>query len=252
MAGLSAISLGLVPPAEWEPVPEAEPETDPDLESEPDLVQPDFELFPHIRLSIESLLPRFAAILLVSGLSGVGSRPWLGVLAAVVYLVAGEGLSHWIRGRIYGAGSRTRDLPGDHASSDQSMAIASGGSPLRLADTSDDEQDSADHHALPDESVDQQVTRSMIGEEGDLLHAVLRCRFAARQRHATIHIGFCPPFGDVPQISLRAVDGPAARVTLGEVLAWGARIEVQLLQNVPEPTNCVVELIAQASPVPAL
>lgn len=101
-----------------------------------------------------------------------------------------------------------------------------------------------------DEWMDQRITRSRETPDGDIFHAVVRCRFSPHQRNGTVHIGFCPPFRAIPEISVRAIDGPGAGIVMGETLAWGARIDIRLKQDYPDPSSCVLEVLAHVAPAP--
>jgi hypothetical protein len=85
-------------------------------------------------------------------------------------------------------------------------------------------------------------SRTMAGE--DALTGALRARFAPRQRSETLHVAFCPPFAQLPQVQCRQTTGPAVRIKPTQVLAHGVRIELKLEQPSDEATDVVVELNA--------
>jgi hypothetical protein len=76
--------------------------------------------------------------------------------------------------------------------------------------------------------VTQHFTRRKTAEGDDLIEGWLRTALVAGQRTVHAHVSFCPPFVGTPELEFEQADGPAARVRLGQVLAYGARFEVKL------------------------
>jgi hypothetical protein len=73
----------------------------------------------------------------------------------------------------------------------------------------------------------------------------VRARLARGQRRTNVHLAFCPPFARIPQVDFRRVDGPPARVTLGRLYAYGARLEVKLDEAAGGPVG--VGIVYRAS-----
>ena len=48
--------------------------------------------------------------------------------------------------------------------------------------------------------------------DGGWSYEALRAEFAAGQRHATLHVGFCPPLASAPTVEADPADGPDATV----------------------------------------
>lgn len=197
-------------------------------------------------------LPRLATAILLVGLL-VSRLPIELRLASLLVPLLGEGLALGWR--------KTRQPPVSDASEFEPLGqvitepARSVPESMSITEQSDDVEceigvDEEELECAPglDEVTDQRITRACQTPDGDVLHALLRCRLEPSQRLASVHIGFCPPFRAVPEITLRAVDGPDARVTLGENLAWGARIDVRLQQPCESATSCVLELVAHVAP----
>ncbi|HVW02788.1 MAG TPA: hypothetical protein VHB77_20690, partial [Planctomycetaceae bacterium] len=52
-------------------------------------------------------------------------------------------------------------------------------------------------------------------------------RFAAGQKHCTVHVAFCPPFGARPAVELAVGSGLDAQVKAAAVYPYGVRIDVR-------------------------
>lgn len=96
-------------------------------------------------------------------------------------------------------------------------------------------------------------------EDGDVLQRLVRMRdehgvesvqgsavaeFIPGQRHAIIHVGFCPPLARVPEIEAEPTDGPDARVKILGAYAHGVRLEVRLQEPARQPCRVTVGLAA--------
>jgi hypothetical protein len=82
--------------------------------------------------------------------------------------------------------------------------------------------------AEPEADVLQQFTLRTLAEGGQELSGWLRMPLAAGQRTGSLHVAFCPPFGQIPQVQAEAVSGPDCRIKPAQVLPYGARLDVKL------------------------
>lgn len=96
----------------------------------------------------------------------------------------------------------------------------------------------------PDELVNQSWSRSTAANASDVLRGWTQASFAAGARTASVHLAFCPPFIAVPEVELRQLDGPAARLKVAQLFPYGARIDVKLDGQPAKPA--VVKLEFQA------
>jgi hypothetical protein len=97
-------------------------------------------------------------------------------------------------------------------------------------------------HSADDPSIVQESRRERGPGGQEQVAGWLRVDVAAGQRVAQVHVSFCPPLGQTPAIELRQVGGPAARLKLGQALAYGARFELKLAA--PGPASISLEYTA--------
>ncbi|RIK82683.1 MAG: hypothetical protein DCC67_06960 [Planctomycetota bacterium] len=91
-----------------------------------------------------------------------------------------------------------------------------------------------------------QEVRRVRDEDGvEGIVATLRAEFAAGQRHAVLHVGFCPPLSHLPMVRAEAGDGPEAEVRVVQAFTHGARLEVRLAESAKEACSVLVELTAK-------
>jgi hypothetical protein len=74
----------------------------------------------------------------------------------------------------------------------------------------------------------QQLSRHRDRDGHESISGLLRAEFAPGQRTAELYIGFCPPFETTPTIEVEQSGGPPARISTGQSLPHGARIDVRL------------------------
>lgn len=102
--------------------------------------------------------------------------------------------------------------------------------------------------AIEDETLDanvlQQLTRIRDEAGVETIFGTLRAEFAAGQRHATLHVGFCPPLAGRPAIEADPADGPDATVKVVQSLAHGTRLEVRLATPAAEDCSVLIEFTA--------
>ena len=98
-----------------------------------------------------------------------------------------------------------------------------------LANKSGDPTAPADERIAPsDERVIQQLTRSTTREGVDVLRGSLCATFPPGLRTLSVHVAFCPAFAERPRMEFRQTSGPAARIKLAQLLAFGARFDIKL------------------------
>ena len=90
----------------------------------------------------------------------------------------------------------------------------------------------------------QQLTRVRLAEGREAVHGVLVAEFAAGQDLATLYVGFCPPFEQLPHVETEVADGPAANIKIVQVLHNGARLDVGLARPAAASTRVSVEFLA--------
>jgi len=88
-------------------------------------------------------------------------------------------------------------------------------------------------------------TRDAAGDEA--IRGTLRADFVTGQRHATLHVGFCPPLVALPEVHAEPTDGPGATVKIVHAFAHGARLEVRLDRAAAAPCHVHIDIAAAAS-----
>jgi hypothetical protein len=101
--------------------------------------------------------------------------------------------------------------------------------------------------AADDEGIVQHVVRRREGT-GEAIEGWLRVDVATGQRYAAAHLAICPPLAHLPECFAEQMDGPEARVTIGQVLTYGVRFEVKLDHEAEEPTSVAIEFSLQEPP----
>jgi len=97
-----------------------------------------------------------------------------------------------------------------------------------------------------DELVMQNVVRVRETDGVERVRGTLVADFACEQRHATLHVGFCPPLESAPAVEVELVDGPDAAVKVTQAFAHGAAFELRLVE--PAEDACRVTLEFSAAP----
>ncbi len=95
------------------------------------------------------------------------------------------------------------------------------------------------------EEVTQQLTRRQTADGADELSGWLRMPFAAGQRTGSIHLAFCPPMAATPELAVEQIDGPEARIKVGQLLPYGSRLDLKLAAAAEEPTAVLVQFSAR-------
>jgi hypothetical protein len=109
-----------------------------------------------------------------------------------------------------------------------------------------DEEATDDNRAVEtlEPNVLQQLTRVRDESGVESVFGTLRAEFAAGQRHATLHVGFCPPLAGVPAVEADPADGPDCTIKVVQALAHGARLEVRLAAPAVEACSVLIEMTA--------
>ncbi|NUQ64775.1 MAG: hypothetical protein HUU20_20120 [Pirellulales bacterium] len=102
--------------------------------------------------------------------------------------------------------------------------------------------------SMPSDDVLQQLTRSRLPGGGEAFRGWLRVPLAAGQRSANVHLAFCPPFSQTPEVAIDQQDGPPARIRTVQILPYGARIDLKLAQACDEDGAIVLHFTAETSP----
>lgn len=72
-----------------------------------------------------------------------------------------------------------------------------------------------------------ELQRRLTATGTDLLEGQLQAEFAAGSRQAVVHVPFIPPFSVAPRVECEIADGSDARVKVGAVFPYGARLELR-------------------------
>lgn len=100
--------------------------------------------------------------------------------------------------------------------------------------------------ATPAEGVLQQLTRSRAADGSERLSGWLRAPFLAGQRTASVHVAFCPPFAAIPELSVKQIAGPPARVKTAQLLPQGVRLDLKLASSAEEPHDVALQFSARS------
>jgi hypothetical protein len=96
----------------------------------------------------------------------------------------------------------------------------------------------------PAENVWQQFTLSRDEDGTARLAGWLRVPLAAGQRTGAVHVAFCPPFRETPEVAWEQTDGPEARIRAAQVLPYGARLDLKLAAAAEESGSVVLRFTA--------
>jgi hypothetical protein len=92
----------------------------------------------------------------------------------------------------------------------------------------------------------QQLFRIREENGQESIYGTVRADFAQGQRHATLHVGFCPPLGDAPQVEVEPCNFPEANVRVVQSLAHGVRLDIRLREPAEEACHVSIDLAARA------
>jgi hypothetical protein len=96
--------------------------------------------------------------------------------------------------------------------------------------------------------VGQQWTRGGNANDGEWIEAVTRVGLEAGQRHAVLHLTFCPPLTVVPTLHAYVVEGTPADVVVAERRVYGARLELRIKQPIAIASDAIVLARAETAP----
>jgi hypothetical protein len=91
----------------------------------------------------------------------------------------------------------------------------------------------------------QQLTR-VLEDDHESIHALVQTKIPANDRQAILHISFCPPLADKPELTAHALDSANADVRITQVETFGARLEVRLPTRITTEQNVVIEILGSA------
>jgi hypothetical protein len=99
----------------------------------------------------------------------------------------------------------------------------------------------------PSEEVLQQLTRSQAADGSELLAGWLRMPFSPGQRTGSIHVAFCPPFAETPEVMVEQTDGPETRIKTAQLLPYGARLDLKLHSAAEHPVSVLMQFSARTA-----
>lgn len=171
------------------------------------------------------ILPGLAAVVLLAALTMIGTPP-LAIAFAWFVLIGTEGLS-WLAACGPAPACRT----GEPRAVSNRIAI----------EESTDEPETE----LPAGLV-QQLTR--VRDNGrESIHAVLLAEIPPGDRQTAIHLAFCPPLDQKPELTAHALDADDADVRITQAETFGARIELRLPAVAAKRRTALVELLGSAT-----
>ena len=147
--------------------------------------------------------------------------------------------------RVDGAAVETEDKTTDTAEEDAEP---------KAAEVEPEELNACEELAECDESellaagVGQQWTRGGNANDGEWIEAVTRVGLEAGQRHAVLHLTFCPPLTMVPTLQAYVVEGVPADVVVAERRVYGARLELRIKQPIAIASDAIVLARAETTP----
>jgi hypothetical protein len=200
-----------------------------------------------------SRLAWFFDALLTAGVLGTAaavSLPESPVLAtAMLWLVAlGVESAAWflrVRGeRTFRAATRAPAGDGEPESAVAEQAACRVPQPNLADDVAAEWQEEEESFETLPPGVSQRVTRGRDDSAGEMVYGLIRCDFEPGQRQQIVHVAFCPPLQQAPQLSLDQVGGPTARLRPAVVEPFGAGVEVKLKAASSEPSSVQIQFYA--------
>ena len=88
----------------------------------------------------------------------------------------------------------------------------------------------------------QQLTR-VREDDHESIHALVQAKIHANDRQAILHLAFCPPLADKPELTAHALDCDDADVRITQAETFGTRLEVRLPAVSGSEHNLVVEIL---------
>lgn len=167
---------------------------------------------------------------------------WIAVIASDFWLAHLSGATE-MASAPRTAPSLTGDAPAEQLADETSL----GGSPLG-GDPLDSTASMLEEPADDGQVVLQHVVRVRDPNGQEYIHATLRGEMEAGARRTTVHVGFCPPFMELPQVEAEVIEGPAGVAKVVQSLHHGAQIEIELDTASLEPATVTVEVAAYLQP----
>ncbi|MAT70816.1 MAG: hypothetical protein CMJ58_14975 [Planctomycetaceae bacterium] len=96
----------------------------------------------------------------------------------------------------------------------------------------------------------QQLFRVRDEQGVEAVYGTVAADFVPGQRHAVLHVGFCPPLVRSPEIEAEPCAGPDARVKVLQCFTHGVRLEVRLAEPARKPCRVTVDLAAIPADAP--
>ncbi|MBN1394928.1 MAG: hypothetical protein JW959_07890 [Pirellulales bacterium] len=109
------------------------------------------------------------------------------------------------------------------------------------------EESITSNDAIPAEEVTQQLIRSRTADGREVLSGWLRTFFATGQRTGSVHVAFCPPLDDRPEVAVNQIAGPEARIRTAQALPYGVRLDLKLAEPAREPTGLLLQFSAASA-----
>jgi hypothetical protein len=104
-------------------------------------------------------------------------------------------------------------------------------------------EETDDLETLP-ENLRQRMVRGLDERGQEIIYGAVRCDFAAGQRQQEVHLGFCPPLDQVPELSFEQIDGPPAKIHPALVQTFGVCLEIRLPAPSTEPASVQIQFYA--------
>ncbi len=183
--------------------------------------------YPVLRnLPLNFLLPSLVVVIGLVSLTIPGT-PLLGLFLAWLIVVAGEAVQWQIHLRPMWQQVQPHSTIPTHLDS-----------PL------EDETEPAETEIPP--GLIQQVTRVL--EDGrESFHAIVKAEVAVNDRLAIIHLAFCPPLAERPELTAHALDMDEADVRITQAETFGARLEVRLPAVAQAERSFLIEVLGSAA-----
>ena len=61
----------------------------------------------------------------------------------------------------------------------------------------------------------------------DRIQGWLKAELEPSERNVTLHVAFCPPFDEMPNLTVVQIAGPECRIKTGQLLPYGVRLELK-------------------------
>ncbi len=160
---------------------------------------------------------------------------------------------------IAAGGNPIQHLPSDDMSSNEPPSNDLPGKAPATADVNT--QEAVDLELEPEEiaecdetellpvGVVQQWTRGGSEAEGEWIELLTRVDLEPGQRHAVVHLAFCPPLSATPTIHAHVVEGVPAEVAVAEQRVYGARLELRVKQPAAITSDSIVLARAETRPL---